>query len=140
MAESFPFKLVSPTGIVYEGPVEQATAVGALGEFGVLPNHINFITALDPGLITLRLADGSTAEYLLSGGLAEVKDGAMTVLASDAVPLASVDPVAAAPEVQSAEAKLSHMSFYDPGYQEAEEALRLARARAEIRHLSRVVH
>ncbi|MGH7836389.1 MAG: ATP synthase F1 subunit epsilon, partial [Candidatus Binataceae bacterium] len=136
MAENFPFKLVSPTGMVYEGPIAQATAVGALGEFGVLANHINFVTALNPGVITLKLADGATAEYLLSGGLAEVKDGAMTVLASEAVPLASVDPVAAAPEVQAAEAKLAHMSFYDPGYQEAQEALRLARARAEIIHLS----
>jgi F-type H+-transporting ATPase subunit epsilon len=140
MAETFPFKLVSPTGVVYEGPIEQATAIGALGEFGVLPNHINLITSLDPGVITLRLADGSISEYLLSGGLAEVKDGAMTVLASEAVALASVDPVAAAPEVQAADAKLSQMSFYDPGYQEAQEALRLARARAEITHLSRVLH
>jgi F-type H+-transporting ATPase subunit epsilon len=140
MAETFPFRLVSPTGIVYEGAIEQATAVGALGEFGVLANHINFITSLEPGVITLMLADGSTSEYLLSGGLAEVKDGAMTVLASEAVSLATVDPVAAAPEVQAAEAKLSQMSFYDPGYQEAQEALRLARARADVAHLSRTQH
>ena len=140
MAETFSFKLVSPTGIVYEGAVEQAIAVGALGEFGVLPNHINFITSLNPGVTTLKLADGSAIEYLLSGGLAEVKDGAMTVLASEAVTLASVDPIAAAPEVQVAEEKLSHMSFYDPGYQEAEEVLRLARARADITHLRRAMH
>ena len=140
MAETFPFKLVSPTGIVYEGPVEQVIAVGAEGEFGVLPNHINFITALNPGVITLELGDGSTTEYLVYGGLAEVKDGVMTVLASEAVPIAAVDPVAAAPEVRATEEKLSHMSFYDPGYREAEEAVRVARARAEIGHLRRVLH
>ncbi len=140
MPETFPFKLVSPTGIVYEGPIEQATAVGALGEFGVLANHVNFITSLNPGVITLRLGNGSMTEYLLSGGLAEVKDGAMTVLASEAIPVAAVDPVAAAPEVQKAEERLSQMSFYDPGYQEAEEQLRLARARAEIEHLRRATH
>jgi F-type H+-transporting ATPase subunit epsilon len=140
MAETFPFKLISPTGIVYEGPVEQATAVGAQGEFGVLPNHINFITALNPGVITLKLADGTMTEYLLTGGLAEVRDGAMTVLASEAIPVAAVDPVAAAPEVQAAEQKLTHMSFYDPGYQEAEQTLRAARARAEIANLRRAPH
>jgi F0F1-type ATP synthase epsilon subunit len=79
-------------------------------------------------------------EYLVSGGLAEVKDGEMTVLARDAVPLAAVDPVAAAPEVQAAETRLSQMSFYDPGYAEAEQTLRLARARAEIRQLRRALH
>jgi len=140
MAETFPFKLVSPTGMIYDGPVEQATAVGALGEFGVLANHINFITSLTPGVITLKLENGSITEYLLSGGLAEVKDGSMTVLASDAIPVAAVDPVSAAPEVQAAEERFSHMSFYDPGYQEAEETLRLARARAEIEHLRRAPH
>jgi F-type H+-transporting ATPase subunit epsilon len=140
MAEIFSFKLVSPTGIVYEGPVEQAVAIGANGEFGVLPNHINFITALNPGVITLKLGDGSTTEYLLTGGLAEVKEGVMTVLASEAIPVAAVDPVAAAPQVQAAEEKLKYMSFYDPGYQEAEESLRVARARAEIASLRRAPH
>lgn len=140
MAETFPFKLVSPTGMIYDGPVEQVTAVGALGEFGVLANHINFITSLNPGVITLKLENGSITEYLLSGGLAEVKDGAMTVLASDAIPVAAVDPVSAAPEVLAAEERFSHMSFYDPGYQEAQETLRLARARAEIEHLRRTPH
>lgn len=140
MAETFSFKLVSPTGIVYEGPVEQAIAIGANGEFGVLPNHINFITALNPGVITLKLGDGSTTEYLLTGGLAEVKAGVMTVLAAEAIPVGAVDPAAAMPEVQAAEEKLAHMSFYDPGYQEAQEALRVARARAEIGSLRRAPH
>jgi F-type H+-transporting ATPase subunit epsilon len=139
MADAFPFKLVSPTGIVYEGPIEQATAIGANGEFGVLAGHINFITSITPGVITLKLADGSLTEYLLTGGLAEVKDGTMTVLA-EATPLSAVDPVAAAPEVQAAEQKLAQMSFYDPGYQEAEQALRAARARAEVANLRRAPH
>jgi F-type H+-transporting ATPase subunit epsilon len=137
MPDTFPFKLVSPTGIVYEGPIEQATAVGAKGEFGVLASHINFITSINPGVITLKLAEGTTTEYLLTGGLAEVKDGAMTVLASEAIPVAEVDPAEAAPEVQAAEQKLAQMSFYDPGYRDAEQALRVARARAEIAHLRR---
>ena len=140
MAETFPFRLIAPTGIVYEGPVEQAIAIGALGEFGVLAGHINYITSIAPGVLTLRLGNGSATEYLLAGGLTEVKDGAMTVLALDASPIASVDPVAAAPEVQEAERKLSQMSFYDPGYGEAQQALQLARARAEIANLRRVVH
>jgi F-type H+-transporting ATPase subunit epsilon len=140
MAETFPFRLIAPTGIAYEGPVEQVIAVGALGEFGVLANHINYITSILPCVVTLELGDGSVTEYLVSGGLAEVKDGAMTMLADEAMPVAAVDPVAAAPEVQAAEAKLSQMSFYDPGYDEAEQALKLARTRAEIAHLRRALH
>ena len=140
MAETFPFRLIAPTGIVYEGPVEQVIAVGALGEFGVLANHVNYITSVLPCVVTLRLENGSIDEFLVTGGLAEVKDGAMTLLADEAIPAAAVDPVAAAPEVQAAEANLSQMSFYDPGYAEAQRNLQLARTRAEIAHLRRTLH
>ena len=81
MADTFQFKLVTPTGVLFDGPVEQVTAVGALGEFGVLAAHINYITSLVPGMLTIRTADGQTLEFLVTGGLVEVKDGVMTVLA-----------------------------------------------------------
>jgi F-type H+-transporting ATPase subunit epsilon len=140
MADTFPFRLIAPTGIIYEGPVEQVIAVGALGEFGVLANHVNYITSILPCVVTLRPGDGSVDEFVVTGGLAEVKDGAMTMLADEAMPVAAVDPVAAAPEVRAAQAELSQLSFYDPGYAEAEQALRLARTRAEIAHLRRAQH
>jgi F-type H+-transporting ATPase subunit epsilon len=140
MAETFPLRLIAPTGIVYEGQVQQVIAVGPLGEFGVLAHHVNYITSVLPCVVSLQLADGSVNEYLVTGGLAEVRDGAMTMLADEAVPVNAVDPVAATPEVVATEAKLSQMSFYDPGYAEAEQALRLARTRAEIGALRRELH
>jgi F-type H+-transporting ATPase subunit epsilon len=137
MAETLPFKLVTPTGIVYEGAVEEAIAIGGLGEFAVLAGHTDFITSIIPGVLTLKLADGSTTEYLLTGGLAEVKDGVLTLLASEAIPVAAVDPVAAAPEVTAAEERLAQLSFDDPRHAEAEQALQVARARAQIDQLRR---
>jgi F-type H+-transporting ATPase subunit epsilon len=139
MAETFPFRLIAPTGIIYDGPVEQVIAVGALGEFGVLANHVNYITSIMPCVVTLRLGNGSATEYLVTGGLAEVKDGAMTLLADEAIPVAAVDPVSAAPEVRAAEDRFSQLSFYDPGYAEAERALKLARTRAEVAQLRRAL-
>ena len=140
MADTFQFRLITPTGIVYEGPVEQAIAIGALGEFAVLAAHTDYITAIEPGMLTLRLAGGATNEYLLSGGLAEVRDGAMVILALDAEPPASVDSVAAASEVQAAEEKLAHLSAYAPDYAEADHQLKLARARANATQLRRTTH
>ncbi|HJU09523.1 MAG TPA: F0F1 ATP synthase subunit epsilon, partial [Candidatus Binataceae bacterium] len=103
-------------------------------------NHVNYITSIQPCVVTLRMGNGSVNEYLVTGGLAEVKDGEMTMLADDAMPVASVDPIAAAPEVRAAEEKLSQLSFYDPGYVEAERAAALARTRAEIAHRRRALH
>ena len=140
MADAFQSRLVTPTGIVFEGQIDEAIAVGPLGEFGVLAGHTDFITSLTPGMLTLRLAGGGSNEYLLTGGLAEVKDGAMAMLALEALDSTSVDSAAAASDEQAAEERLSQLSFYDPGYADAEQALQLARARHHISELSRVSH
>ncbi|MGA9805030.1 MAG: ATP synthase F1 subunit epsilon [Terriglobales bacterium] len=131
MAATFPFTLVTPTGVVAEGQVEEVSAIGPLGEFGVLADHINFITSLVPGVLEARLPDGETMHWVVSGGLAEVKDGVMTVLASSAESPGSIAAAAAAAQVQQADEKFSNLSFYDPDYALAHEALMLARARVE---------
>src|SRR5208282_6737972 len=111
MAATFPFTLVTPTGLVAEGQVEEVSAIGPLGEFGVLADHINFITSLVPGVLEARLPDGETMHWVVSGGLAEVKDGAMTVLASSAESPGSIAAAAAAAQVQQADEKFSNLSF-----------------------------
>jgi len=130
MATTFPLQLVTPTGVVFEGDVEEVTATGPLGQFGVLAEHINFITSLLPGALEIKRVGGSTETWVISGGLAEVKDGAMTVLASGAEAPASIDRAAAAADEQAADQKIAAMSFYDPDYPAAEDAQMLARARA----------
>ncbi len=140
MADTFQFKLVTPTGVLFDGAVEQVTAVGALGEFGVLPLHTNFITSLVPGILTLKISGTSFTEYLVAGGLAEVKDGVMTVLALEAEPPSKVDRAAAAGSVAAVEQRLSQMSMFDPGYEDAAQALAVARVRAQVDQLLRAPH
>ena len=131
MAGTFSFTLVTPTGVVAEGQAEEVSAIGPLGEFGVLPDHINFITSLVPGVLEARLPDGVAMHWVVSGGLAEVKDGVLTVLASSAESPESIDANTAAAQVRQADEIFSSLSFYDPEYAPAQEALMLARARVE---------
>ena len=102
MAENFPVKVVTPTGVVFEGRARQVTATGPRGEFGVLPDHINFITSLTPGLLKIEKEDGTVEAWVISGGLTEVKDGAMTVLASDAQTPVSINRAQAEDEERAA--------------------------------------
>jgi F-type H+-transporting ATPase subunit epsilon len=131
MAATFPFRLVTPTGIVFEGDALEVSAIGPLGEFGILPDHINFITSLVPGVLEARLPDDTAMHWVVSGGLAEVKDSVMTVLANSAESPETVDPAVASAEVQLADDIFSNLSFYDPQYAAAQQALMLARARVE---------
>ena len=135
MASTFPFRLVTPTGIVFEGDAAEVSAIGPLGEFGILPEHINFITSLVPGVLEARLPDGTAMHWVVSGGLAEVKDSVLTVLASSAESPERVDSAAAAAEVQQADEVFSNTSFYDPSYAAAQDALKLAQARVEAASL-----
>ncbi|MBM3468115.1 MAG: ATP synthase F1 subunit epsilon [Alphaproteobacteria bacterium] len=72
--------LISPEKIVFSGAVEMAVIPGAKGEFGVLENHIPFMTMLSQGAV--RLYDGNTLkqDFTISGGFCEVTpDGCVIV-------------------------------------------------------------
>src|SRR5579875_3537301 len=128
--ELLPFKLVTPVGVLIDEQVREVTAVNPLGEFGVLPEHVDYITSLEPGILTVRMGDGRERFYLLYGGLAEVKDGQLTVLAQGAE---AIEELAAQPEaataIEAAAERLRHLSFYEPEYENALRALKLAQAR-----------
>ncbi len=131
MAETFQLRLVTPTGIVFEGPVAEVTAKGPLGEFGILAEHINFITSLVPGIVDVTLPDGAHLRWVVAGGLAEVHDGTLTLLADTAEAPEKLDAAEAAREEKLSDAKVSAMSSYDPDYEAAHHDLELARARVE---------
>jgi F-type H+-transporting ATPase subunit epsilon len=138
MATTFAFKLVTPTGVLFDGQAEQVNAVNPLGEFGVLADHVNYITSLVPGLLTIRTAEGQTLAYLVTGGLVEVKDGVMTALAQSAEPPEQVVPTGET-ELRQAEEWLSQMSMFDSNYDEEKQSVMVLRARrdaAESRRIS----
>jgi F-type H+-transporting ATPase subunit epsilon len=128
MAETFSFKLVTPTGVIFEGPVRGVSAISPQGELGVLADHTNFITSLLPGMMRIRTEDGQSLEYLVTGGFIEVRDGVMTALALGAEPPEKVDPADDA-ELQAAEERLGHMSMFDADYDEARQRVMVLRAR-----------
>lgn len=79
----FPLKVVTPSGVVYEGFVEEVSAVSPEGEFGVLADHVDFVAALAPGWVSIRPPDGTAVEYRVTDGLAHVYRGAMTIMTSE---------------------------------------------------------
>ncbi|WP_245540913.1 FoF1 ATP synthase subunit delta/epsilon [Octadecabacter antarcticus] len=64
-----------PTRMLFERQALRLTSVAENGAFGIWPNHIDFVTALVPSVITLRLADGTEEIFGIDEGLL-VKKGA----------------------------------------------------------------
>ncbi len=53
MATDMQVKLHLPTRTLFAGQATQLFAVAQNGGFGILPNHIDFVTALVPSVLTL---------------------------------------------------------------------------------------
>ena len=66
--------------LLLDEEVDEVTAPGELGEFGVLPNHIAFLSTLVPGEMSYKQG-GIRHVVVVSGGYAEVLDNIMAVLA-----------------------------------------------------------
>ncbi|MCV0416177.1 MAG: ATP synthase F1 subunit epsilon [Brevundimonas sp.] len=88
MAGKLNFSLVSPEREVFFGLVDQVDAPGVEGDFGVLPDHAPFMTALREGLVTVYNG-GVTTRYDVKGGFADVNGEGLTILAEQATEVAA---------------------------------------------------
>ena len=131
MADKIRLRIVTPTRLLLDEEVDEVTAPGALGEFGVLPNHIAFLTLLVPGEMSYK--QGMQKHYLaISGGYAEVMDNVMTVLASAAEFASEIDTNRARQAKETAEKRMGEFNYEDKEFNTAETALRWANARLEV--------
>ncbi|HWR04438.1 MAG TPA: F0F1 ATP synthase subunit epsilon [Humidesulfovibrio sp.] len=90
MSKKLLLEIVTPDRKVLSQDVDYVGAPGALGEFGVLPNHIPFLSALGIGNLYYK-DDGKTHYVFVSGGFAEVSPEKVTILAEAAEKAADID-------------------------------------------------
>jgi F-type H+-transporting ATPase subunit epsilon len=115
MAGTFRLRIVTPERQLVDEDVEEVVAPGAAGEFGVLPEHIAFLTVLVPGRLIYR-SGGRRHVIAIFGGYAEVADNVMTVLADGAELPAEIDADAARRDAQEAERKLAGLDPAAPDF------------------------
>ncbi|MBI1236566.1 MAG: F0F1 ATP synthase subunit epsilon [Alphaproteobacteria bacterium] len=90
MADKLHFDLVSPERRLFQGDVDMVVVPGEDGDFGVLPGHAPVMSAIRSGAISVH--DGQDVRRtFIHGGFAEVTPDGLTVLAEEAIDLASVD-------------------------------------------------
>jgi F-type H+-transporting ATPase subunit epsilon len=130
MRDAFEFRVVTPRRLLLEEEVREVTAPGTVGEFGVLPDHITFLTSLEIGTMLYR-DERAVHRIAVRGGFAEVANNVMTVLADDAVFAEDIDVAAARADLQDTDAKLRGLSPLDDTYAALDAARRWAQARIE---------
>ncbi|HAP13269.1 MAG: F-type H+-transporting ATPase subunit epsilon [Afipia broomeae] len=102
---TFHFNLVSPERIAFSGEVEQVDIPGVEGDLGVMAGHSPLVTTIRPGVMTIT-AGGKHEKVIVLGGLAEISDKGLTVLADTATAVAELDLAAFADSIAQMEEDL----------------------------------
>ena len=106
--------VVTPYGLVLSEDVDELTATGSEGEFGVLPGHVPFVTTLKIGMLIIK-KDGKTEYVFVSSGYAEVTFDKVVVLADSAERAEDIDIDRAVAARQRAEERLRQAEKIDFG-------------------------
>nr|AZZ70829.1 ATPase epsilon subunit [Zantedeschia aethiopica] len=119
--------VLTPKRIILDSEVKEIILSTNSGKMGVLPNHAPIVTAVDIGLLRIRINDQWLAVVLM-GGFARIVNNEITILGYDAEISTDIDPQEAQQALEKAEANLSKAE----GKRQAIEA-NLALRRAKIR-------
>lgn len=128
MASKIRLELVTPERLLVSDEVDEVIAPGYEGEFGVLPEHTQYIAILSAGVLRYRKGD-EVRKVAVGGGFAEVTSDQVAVLADVAEKAEEIDVDRARQARSRAEAALQDPSTDDASYRRMSFALQRAIAR-----------
>ncbi len=101
------FKLITPERIVFEDDVDAVYAMGQKGSFGVLPNHVPFMSSL--AIDTAKVVkNGEEIVFSVIGGAFQFKNNEAIILTEVAEKGSDIDKARAELAKERAEAKLGN--------------------------------
>ncbi len=112
MAHELTLEIVTPTKVLYEGKIDEVTAPGIEGEFGVLPGHTPFLTFLATGELSYKV-DGKERFVAVDGGFIEVTPTRVIAIVDEAIYAEEIDLTTAEKMKEEAEQKLRELSEED---------------------------
>ncbi|MEN9785619.1 MAG: F-type H+-transporting ATPase subunit epsilon [Pseudomonadota bacterium] len=125
---SLSVQIVTPRAVAWSGTASDVQAPGLLGEFGVFPKHIPFLTVLTPGIARVRV-DGKVKAFAVGEGFAEAGPDRVVLLVDSCEALEDVDRAAAQQDLADAEAVLRTAADGTVAHTQASRKAKLARAR-----------
>jgi len=125
-------EVITPEGLVVSQEADLVVAPGTLGEFGVLPEHMAFLSGIVPGELRFSL-DGKTESLAVSTGFSEVFNNRISVLVDAAERVHEIDVERARKAMERAKERLAKdRKTEDIDFLRAEAALRRAVVRLKV--------
>ena len=129
MADKLTLDIVTPHGHVFTDQVDEIVASGSEGEFGVLPDHVPFLTTLKVGMLIYKKGS-ETGIFFIGSGYSEVGPDKVTILADSAERSDSIDVERAKAAMKRAEERLKQKESVDEA--RATAALERAMMRVQV--------
>jgi F-type H+-transporting ATPase subunit epsilon len=124
--------VLTPEGEVFEGEVEQLSTRTAVGEIGVLANHVPVLARLRPTELRLHIPGGETRRWAQAEGWLQVFANRATVLVGEAIPPDQLDSGQLRSRVEDAEQRLREAEEGSGAHQQAERDKERAEAFLEV--------
>jgi F-type H+-transporting ATPase subunit epsilon len=135
VANTIPFRLITPVAIAYEGDAELVIAVGTEGEEGILPSHAPFLTALRPGVLRANVVEGGEPkrlEFATSDGFLQALPDRVTVLVDAALSRDQIDVAAAKADLDAATERQKTLTPQTAEYAREQSLIDFANARIAL--------
>ncbi|WP_395141617.1 ATP synthase F1 subunit epsilon [Armatimonas sp.] len=130
MAATFNLNIVTPEKTVLSGDVTSVQVPSVEGSLGILAGHAPLLAELGVGECVVRLADGTTRQLVVAGGVLDVAKTKVSVLANTAEFDDEIDVSRAEASLIRARELLSSTESVDRT--EIMESMRRAQARIRI--------
>ena len=128
---SFPLKIVTPYGPVFDGQANELIVRTTSGDLGILAGHLSCVAPLGMGQATVWLEEGKRYAACI-GGMVSVVNGAVTLVPTTFEWAEDIDTQRAANSRQRAEAILQDKTSSDTDIRLAEARLKRALIRSSV--------
>ena len=128
---SFPLKIVTADGLVYDGPAEEIVVRTITGDMAVLARHINCVAPLGMGRATI-VTNGERRYAACIGGLLSVVNGEVNLVPTTFEWAETIDAARAAASQKRAEEILSKTDASDTDIKLAQARLHRALVRQSV--------
>jgi F-type H+-transporting ATPase subunit epsilon len=124
-------EIITPEKVLVKEEVDMVEGSGALGEFGILPGHTQFLTILEIGEVRYTKG-GITTSLATSGGFGEVDNDKVTFLLDAGEFAEDIDLARAQVAMEEAQERLKELTMDNAEYRRHELALLRAIARIKV--------
>jgi F-type H+-transporting ATPase subunit epsilon len=125
-------RVLTPEGEIFDGEVHQLSTRTAVGEIGILANHVPVLARLRPTELRLELPGGDVQRWAQAEGWLQVFANRATVLVGEALPPDQLDESELRNRIEDADARLNESEEGSGAWNQAQKDKDRAEAFLEV--------